>query len=102
MIILNRLYEINGNLQINRRKVSLGSNILLQDVQGNSRAFKPIGVIHHSGEVIGNTTRGHYQADVLDKTTGEWIRTSDDEPPQQILREFVTSQGYIFLYKPAS
>jgi len=43
----------------------LGSDVALQDMKGESRVFKHIAVIHHRGKVIGNTTRGHYMADVL-------------------------------------
>ena len=98
IIILDRLISIDGNLEILQRRMTLGNNVLLHDIDGNSGLFKPIAVIHHSGEVIGNTTRGHYQADVLDKSSGHWFRTSDDELPQKINQEGVTDQGYIFLY----
>ena len=61
MIIINRLFKINWNLEIKRRKVSLGRNILLEDVQVNAGAFTPIGVIHHSGKSLeipqGDTTK---------------------------------------------
>lgn len=99
LIILNRLSYINGNLEINRQNVPLGIDISLKDLGGKSAVFTPIGVIHHSGVVIGNTTRGHYRADVLEKSTGQWFRTSDDELPQKISRKSVTEQGYIFLYR---
>ena len=55
-----------------------------------------------SGLVMGNTTRGHYQADLLDSITGKWVRTSDDELPVEISEMDVTDQGYIFLYKNIS
>ena len=99
LIILKRLSYINGNLEINRQNVPLGIDISLTDLGGKSAVFTPIGVIHHSGVVIGNTTRGHYRADVLEKSTGQWFRTSDDELPQKISRKSVTEQGYIFLYR---
>ena len=100
ILILSRLVRsVDGNLEILKKRVPLGNNILLNDSQGNSGLFKPIAVIHHSGDVIENTTRGHYRADVLDKSSGHWFRTSDDEPPIRISKEAVTEQGYIFLYK---
>ena len=59
----------------------------------------PIAIIHHSGNVTGNTTEGHYQADVLDSHSQQWIRTSDDDLPVKIDMRSVTDQGYIYLYK---
>jgi uncharacterized UBP type Zn finger protein len=99
IFIISRLIKIDGNLEILDRKVPLGRDILLNDVQGESGIFTPIAVIHHSGEVMDNTTRGHYQADVLDKLSNKWIRTSDDEPPAEISTQDITENGYIFLYK---
>ena len=77
----------------------LGEDVELQDRKGKSGLFTPIGVIHHKGEVIGNDTCGHYEADVLKKSSNQWFRTSDDMPPKKILRNDITEQGYIFLYK---
>ena len=86
-------------LEIVKRKIYLGGNICLTDVNGVNGTFKPITVIHHSGQVIGNTTIGHYQADVLDIETNQWIRTSDDELPTIITEHEITNQGYIYLLK---
>ena len=99
--ILSRLLSIEGNLHINDKKVPLGGNASIYDSNGELGVFEPIAVIHHSGVVTGNTTRGHYRADVLDKVSGGWIRTSDDEAPAEVSKKDVTSQGYIFLYKKA-
>ena len=99
IFIIGRLIKVDGNLEIVRKKVPSGGDILLDDVQGNTGRFTPIAVIHHSGDVINNTTRGHYQADVLDKESGHWVRTSDDEPPSIISKEEITEEGYIYLYK---
>ena len=88
-----------GNLEIQKQRISLGNEVELQDTKGVLSLFKPIAVIHHRGEVIGNTTRGHYRADVLDSSSNQWFRTSDDEPPKNISQSGVTNQGYIFLYK---
>ena len=84
IIIVERLVSYNGNLKILRRKVPLGEDVELQDRKGKSGLFTPIGVIHHNGEVIGNDTRGHYEADVLEKSSNQWFRTSDDMPPKKI------------------
>ena len=99
IFILSRLIRIDGNLEIIDKKVPLGGNISINDVNGQSSLFMPIAIIHHSGEVIDNTTRGHYQADVLDKFSNHWIRTSDDAKPERITRRNITDQGYIYLYK---
>ena len=58
----------------------------------------PIAIIHHSGQV----TWGHYQADVLDSKSNQWIRTSDDELPIKISESEITDQGYIYLFKKFS
>ena len=99
IIILNRLIKVDDNLEIVRRKVPLGINISLTDVNGLQGVFMPIAIIHHSGNVTGNTTEGHYQADVLDSHSRQWIRTSDDDLPVKIDMRSVTDQGYIYLYK---
>ena len=98
-VVLNRLIQVDGEIEIVRKKVPLGGEVLIQDVHEKSRLFKPIAVIHHSGEVFQNSTRGHYQADVLNKTSQQWYRTSDDEAPVRISKEGITKEGYIFLYK---
>ena len=99
IIIVNRLIEVDGNLEIINKKVPLGGNILLEDLEENSRLFTPIAVIHHRGGIYGNTTRGHYQADVFNSASNQWMRTSDDEEPIMISKEEITEEGYIFLYK---
>ena len=101
ILILDRLISIDGNLEILTRKIPLRDNIVLQDNKGKSGLFKPISVIHHKGEVVGDTTCGHYEADVLDKVSNQWFRTSDDMHPRKLLKHNVTEQGYIFLYKKA-
>ena len=102
IFVIGRLIKVDGNLEIVRRKVPLGGDVFLDDVQGNTGRFTPIAVIHHSGEVINNTSRGHYQADVLDKVSADWVRTSDDEPPSYISKEEISKEGYIYLYKKIS
>ena len=91
--------RLDGQLQIVDTKLPIGGNILLDDFSGRHGVFSPIDVIHHSGEVVQNTTRGHYQADVLHQSSNSWFRTSDDEPPAEITEADLTDRGYIFLYK---
>ena len=102
IFVLSRLIEVDGQMQIINSKIPVGGSVLLQDENNRYAVFKPIAIIHHSGLVMGNTTRGHYQADVLDSITGKWVRTSDDELPVEISEMDVTDQGYIFLYKNIS
>ena len=99
IFILNRLIRIDDQLQIVDRKVPLGGDVSLEDTSGHIAVFSPIAVIHHSGVVVGDTTIGHYQADVLDNVSCNWIRTSDDQPPAEVAESDLTDQGYIFLYK---
>ena len=99
VFVIDRLIKVDGNVEIVGNKVSLGEEILLQDAEGKRATFTPIAVIHHNGQVVNNITQGHYQADILDKKTDQWIRTSDDEEPVIISKKEVTKAGYIFLYK---
>ena len=73
----------DGNLHIVDRKLKVGGNMTLSDISGSNAVFSPIAIIHHTGQVTGNTTSGQYQADLLDVTSNKWI----------------TDQGYIILYK---
>ena len=97
--MLSRLIRVGDLLQIVTTKVPVGGDVTLHDASGHSAVFSPIAVIHHAGEVIQNTTRGHYQADVLQKQTNKWYRTSDEEAPVEIEERDLTQKGYIFLYK---
>ena len=99
ILILRRLISIDGHMEIVKTRVPLGEEILLTDIQGTTGTFAPISVIHHMGEVLNATTRGHYQADILDKQLNQWVRTSDEEAPVIISKSEITDQGYIFLYK---
>ena len=96
---LSRLIRVEGNLQIVDRKVKVGGNMTISDINGCRAVFSPISIIYHTGQVTGNTTSGHYQADVLDEASRKWIRTSDDNHPMEISEAKLTDQGYIFLYK---
>ena len=96
---LSRLIRVEGNLQIVDRKVKVGGSMTISDINGCRAAFSPISIIYHTGQVTGNTTSGHYQADVLDFTSNKWIRTSDDNLPVEISESTITDQGYIILYK---
>ena len=102
IVILNRLIQVDGHIEIVRKRVPIGGEIMIEDMHGKFGLFKPIGVIHHSGEVIGSTTRGHYQADVLNKNSNQWFRTSDDEQPKLIAREEITHTQHPLLYEAAS
>ena len=97
--MLRRLISVEGQLQIVRTKVPVGRHILITDMSGQAQQFSPIAVIHHTGEVIENTTRGHYLAGVLQGQDNKWFRTSDDELPVEIKSSDLTERGYILLYK---
>ena len=97
IFVIERLTNYEGNLEIVRRKVSLGGDLNIKDVKGNSGRFTPIAVIHHTGEIINNSTQGHYQTDVLDAESRQWIRTSDNEVPLRINQ--VSDEGYVYMYK---
>ena len=84
-------------LTIDRTKLEVTPTIALKKTENSSVKFKPIAVIHHDGYVHGNDTRGHYMADILDHSSNQWLRTSDDAEPRSI--NSVSNQGYIFLYK---
>ena len=92
---------VDGQLQIVRTKVPVGGNISIQDMSGQAIEFSPIAIIHHTGEVLYNTTVGHYLTDVHEKLTNKWFRTSDDQPPIEIKETELTEMGYIFLYQRA-
>ena len=99
IFIIDRLIKVDGNLEIVGNKVPLGGEIFLKDAEEKAATFTPIAVIHHIGEVVQNRTQGHYRADILDKATNQWIRTSDDEYPVIISRDEITKAGYFYLYK---
>ena len=101
IVVLHRLIKVDGHIEIVHKKVPLGGEILIEDLHEKSGLFKPIAIIHHDGGVIGNTTRGHYRADVLNKNSKQWFRTSDDESPKLITRHEITKEGYIFPYTKA-
>ena len=84
-------------LTIDRTKLEVTPTIDIKKTENSSVKFKPIAVIHHDGYVHGNDTRGHYMADILDHSSNQWLRTSDDAEPRSI--NSVSNQGYIFLYK---
>ena len=97
-VIVNRLsFDLQGVLTINNKKIEVEPDVTIRGHDDKLVKFKPISVIHHIGHVIGNDTRGHYMADVLDVKSNRWLRTSDDEMPRLITR--VTDNGYIFLLK---
>ena len=81
---LSRLIRVEGNLQIVDRKVKVGGNMTISDNTGCSAVFSSIAIIYHTGQVTGNMTSGHYQADVLDVASHKRIRTSEDNHPMEI------------------
>ena len=100
-IVVNRLVlNDDGQLTINQNGVEVTSEIALESSDGTIMIFKPIALIHHSGQVIDNDTRGHYMADILDAKTNIWIQTSDDDTPRTLSNP--SDNGYIFLYKKSS
>ena len=101
VFVLKRLTVVQNNMEIIKTKISVDVNdrINLIDVNGRTAQFDPISIIHHIGHVIGNTTQGHYLADVKNKYTNSWFRTSDNAPPVDITHSGLTKMGYIFLYK---
>ena len=98
IIIVNRLVLNNqGNLTINKKQISVDSDISILDDNNQEHKFKPISVIYHIGQVTSNDTRGHYMCDVFDFKSRKWFQTSDDDVPKEI--SSVTRNGYIFLLK---
>ena len=104
IFVLERLIRIGGNLHIINTQVTVEENeeITLLDKDERSAKFFPIAIIHHSGNVIGETTQGHYRADVRNKDTTNWYRTSDNDCPKMLSGQNLTKMGYIFLYKKSS
>ena len=101
IFVLERLTRIDERLRIMRTKVNVNQNELvhLMDIEGKFGIFEPIAIIHHSGYVVGQTTQGHYRADVKNNTTRDWFRTSDNDPPENLSAKGLTEMGYIFLYR---
>ena len=102
IFILSRLIIVDDQLKIMKTRVSATENISIKDFSGHSEEFCPIAIIHHTGEVSANTTRGHYRADVMQESTKKWFRTSDDDKPVEIEKEHISERGYIYLYKKIS
>ena len=104
VLVLKRLTVVQNIMEIIKTEVRVDVNdsVNLTDVNGRSAQFDPISIIHHIGHVIGNTTQGHYLADVKNKNTNSWFRTSDNAPPEDITEIGLTKMGYIFLYKKSS
>ncbi len=101
LFVLERLIRIGDQLEImtTKAKVNPEEELKLVDMKGTVGHFKPLAIIHHSGNVVGQSTQGHYRADVKNKDNQDWYRTSDNEPPQQLMKNGLTNMGYIFLYK---
>ena len=96
-IVSNNIANVNSTA-FKKSKTNF-EHIYSRDRSSSPSKFSPIAIIHHSGTVSGQTTHGHYRADVENKETGEWYRTSDNEAPKKLLANGLTKRGYIFLYK---
>ena len=101
VFMLERLLEFDGQLQIMKTKVIVNpqEKVNLIDIDGRTGKFLPLAIIHHSGGIIEQTTYGHYQADVINRVTQTWFRTSDNDQPKELDSSQLTKSGYIFLYK---
>ena len=101
IFMLDRLQAFDGHLHIVNTKVNVdpGEEVNITDIDRKVGKFLPIAIIHHSGSIIEQTTRGHYQTDVRNKETGSWFRTSDNDPPKKLNASGLTKKGYIYLYK---
>ena len=111
IFIMNRVTQNEdevkkGTMKINKTNITVTPTIDIVESKdedptesGTSIQFEPIAVIHHTGDTSRGNTFGHYRADILDHESKKWIRTSDDEPVEEIDFSNITKQGYIFLYK---
>ena len=101
IFLLDRLQAFDGQLNIVNTKVNIDpeEEVNLIDADKKLGKFLPLAIIHHSGSIINQTTRGHYQTDVRNKETGTWFRTSDNDEPKKLTSTSITKVGYIFLYK---
>ena len=104
IFVLERLIRIDHQLHIMKTNVNVdqGEELQLMDINGKVGKFEPMAIIHHSGNVIGQTTQGHYRADVKNKETLNWFRTSDNDLPESLTEKELTKMGYIFLYKKSN
>ena len=98
---VQRLIQVDQQQHIIRTQIRVDQNeeVNLIDANGISAKFLPISIIHHRGNVVGQSTEGHYLADVKNIETNSWYRTSDNDPPVDITNIGLTEMGYIFLYK---
>ena len=102
VIIIHRLMRFGNSIEINNTEIRIQENvpICLVDQNGLSASFKLLGVVHHTGNVDGNNqTFGHYRADVYNKKSGNWFRTSDAQTPIKLPPNGITKDGYIYLLK---
>ena len=79
-------------------RVTVTDDLTLNDSDGVSQKYIPIGVVPHSGNIYGKKSSGHYTCD-LKQTNGKWIRTNDDKTATVLSESDVTKSGYIVLYK---
>ena len=101
LLYYTRLIQVDNQLHIIQTEVSVNpeEEVMLCDKEGNVGKFLPMAIIHHSGNVHHQTTQGHFRADVKNKETGKWFRTSDNDQPKELAKGGLTKKGYIFLYK---
>ena len=101
IFLLERLQLFDGQLNIVNTKVIVDpeEEVNLIDADKKVGKFLPLAIIHHSGSIVEQTTRGHFQTDVRNKETGTWFRTSDNDQPKKLNSSNLTKKGYIYLYK---
>ena len=99
VFVTERLKTTNGiDRWIDYREVEAGGHVQVVDSNGVNGTLGLIAVIHHvDGAVVGNDTRGHYMADILDPQTQQWFSTSDDQTPTLVNQP--SKRGYIYIYK---
>ena len=71
IFVLEKLIRIDQGLHIMKTTVNVNQDeeVNLMDMDGKVGKFEAMAIIHHSGNVIGQTTQGHYRADVKNKET---------------------------------
>ena len=101
IFLLERLQLFDGQLNIVNTKVIVDPEQEVNFIDADKKVgkFLPLAIIHHSGSIVEQTTRGHFQTDVRNKETGSWFRTSDNDPPKKLNSSGLTKKGYIFLFK---
>ena len=103
IVNLTRLIRIGQTLHIIDTEVNVyDEEVTIKDINGEAARFAPIAIIHHSGNVSRNQTQGHYRADVKNRISNTWYRTSDNDLPKKLSNQSLTRMGYIFLFKQSN